>query len=261
LIAVIGIFVLSVALGAVVTVPAGSQGVLMTWGKPVATLDSGLHFIMPIAQSVILMDTRVQRIDTVASAASHDLQDVNTTIAVNYHIDQYYTMDIFTTIGSNYQDKVISPAVEENIKATTSNFVAESLVTNRTAVKVQFENLLIQRLSQYHIVIDSVSIINFKFSPNFTAAIEAKVTAEQRALEAKNKLEQIRYEAQQQVIQAQAYANATVTRAEADSKAIKLLQLQLTPEYIKYLAILGWDGKLPTFMGSGAVPFIDIPTS
>ncbi|MDH5634196.1 MAG: prohibitin family protein, partial [Candidatus Bathyarchaeota archaeon] len=107
----------------------------------------------------------------------------------------------------------------------------------------------------------SVSIVDFQFSPEFKNAIEAKVTAEQRALEAKNVLEQIRYEAQQQVIQAEAEANATVMRATAEAEAIRLVRESLTDEYLNYIAIQKWDGKLPYFLRAETVPFIQVPTN
>ncbi|HJX24480.1 MAG TPA: prohibitin family protein [Candidatus Bathyarchaeia archaeon] len=258
---IIAIIAVPILANAVVIVPTGNKGVVMTWGQATTSLGDGLHFVVPVAQQVILMDTTIQKYEDQVTAASQDLQDVSTTIVVNYRIDPDFVLDIYRNFRQEYAGRVIQPNIEETLKATTANYKAEELITKRSEVKMNFDSLLVDRLGPFHIVITSVSITNFQFSEEFTRAIEAKVTAEQKALEAKNKLEQIKYEAQQQVIQAEAYYNATITRARADAEAIRLLQINLNPEYLQYQSILKWDGKLPYFLGSGAIPFIQIPTN
>jgi len=52
-----------------------------------------------------------------------------------------------------------------------------------------------------------VSIVNFKFSAQFTQAIENKQTAEQMALKASRDLDRIKIEAQQKIAAAQAEAS------------------------------------------------------
>ena len=65
-------------------IPAGTRGVLLTWGQVTDILDEGLNFIIPISQKVVLMDVTIQKAETAESTASADLQEVTTTIAVNY---------------------------------------------------------------------------------------------------------------------------------------------------------------------------------
>jgi len=245
----------------VVIVPAGSRGVVLTWGSVTRVLDEGLHFITPIAQTVVLMDVTIQKVETSESTASQDLQEVTTTIAVNYRIVPEFAGEVYKNLRQEYEFRVIKPSVEESIKATTAQFEAEELVTKRESVKVSFMEILTHRLEQYHIEVMSVSIVDFQFSPEFARAIEAKVTAQQKALEAKNKLEQIRYEAQQLVIQAEAEANATLARAAAQAQAINVIKQALTGDYLQYMAIQRWNGVLPYFLGGQGIPFIQIPTN
>jgi len=49
-------------------------------------VDEGLHFKIPVYQRVEKMDVRVQKEQTEAAAASKDLQDTHSTIAVNFNI-------------------------------------------------------------------------------------------------------------------------------------------------------------------------------
>jgi regulator of protease activity HflC (stomatin/prohibitin superfamily) len=207
------------------------------------------------------MDVTIQKVETAESTASADLQEVTTTIAVNYRIVPEAAGDIYKSLRQEYEFRVIKPNIEESIKATIAMFPAEELITKREVVKSKVKEILTERVFDYNIEILAVSIVDFQFSTQFQKAIEAKVTAEQSALEAKNKLEQIRYEAQQQVIQAEAAANATIMRATAEAEAIRLVRESLTTEYLNYIAIQQWDGKLPYFLGAETVPFIQIPTN
>jgi len=245
----------------IVIVPAGTRGVVLTWGSVTRVLDEGLHFITPIAQTVVFMDVTIQKVETSESTASKDLQEVTTTIAVNYRLFPEFAGEVYKTLRQEYEVRVIRPSIEESIKATTAQFEAEELITKREMVKLKFKEILTERLEQYHVEVMSVSIVDFQFSPEFAKAIEAKVTAQQRALEAKNKLEQIRYEAQQQVIQAEAEANATITKAVAQAEAIAVIREALTDEYLQYMAIQKWNGILPYFYGGQMLPFIQIPAN
>ena len=207
------------------------------------------------------MDVIIQKVETSESTASADLQEVTTTIAVNYRIVPEAAGNIYRSLRQEYEFRVIKPNIEESIKATTALFEAVELITKRELVKAKFKEILSERVRQYDIEISSVSIVDFQFSVEFKKAIEGKVTAQQRALEAKNVLEQITYEAQQQVIQAEAAANATILRATAEAEAIRLVRESLSAEYLSYISFQKWDGKLPYFLGGGAIPFIQVPTN
>ena len=192
--------VVVLARGAVI-VPAGTRGVVLTWGSVTGVISEGLHFITPIVQTVELMDVTIQKVETAESTASADLQQVTTTIAVNYRIVPEAAGDIYKTLRQEYEFRVIKPNIEESIKAATALFEAEELITKRELVKSTFKDVLTERVREFDIEILAVSIVDFQFSVVFQRAIEAKVTAQQSALEALNKLEQIRHEAQQQIIQ------------------------------------------------------------
>ena len=251
-------------------VPAGYRGVLLTWGKPEdKILGEGLNFVIPFIQNIELMNVQVQKAESTESAATNDLQEVTTTVAVNFRLNPMAVNQIYRELRQDYVSRVIKPNIEESIKAATSQFRAEELITNRATVKAAFDDILEERLRVFDIDVIAVSLTDFQFSPAFAAAIEAKVTAEQAALEAKNKLEQIRHEAQQQVIQAEAEKNATIARAlgeaeaviieaEATANAIEVITGQMTAEYAQYLWLTQWDGKLPLVVGEGTGLIIDV---
>jgi regulator of protease activity HflC (stomatin/prohibitin superfamily) len=257
ILAISGVVILSTAS---VRIPSGSRGVLLTWGKVEdRILQEGLNFKIPFTQTVVLMNTQIQKAESTEATATADLQEVSTTVVVNYRLDPFKVNKVYTDLRQDYVNRVIKPNIEESIKATTAEYRAEELVTRRADVKATLDDILTERLAIFNIDVVSVSLTDFQFSASFSAAIEAKVTAEQQALVSKNQLEQIRYEAQQQIIQAEAAKNATIRRAEgeamaviieanATAKAIEIITLQMTDEYASYLWLQQWDGKLPAVM-------------
>lgn len=254
---IIAISLIVIVSTASVRVPSGYRGVLLTWGKVEdRVLVEGLNFKIPFSQSVVFMNVQIQKAESTESTATADLQEVSTTVAVNFRLNANNVNEIYKDLRQDYIDRVIKPNIEESLKATTALFRAEELVTKRAEVKLTFDNTLEERLAVFNIDVISVSLTDFQFSPSFAAAIDAKVTAEQQALVSKNELEQIRYEAQQQIIQAEAAKNATIRRAEgealaqiieanATAKSIEIITSQMTEEYSEYLWLIQWDGKLP----------------
>jgi len=260
-------------LAAAKQVPTGYTGVLLTWGEATATLSPGFHWIMPIGQEIFLMNSQVHKTEAMESSASQDLQEVTTSIAVNFELDESHILDIYRELRSDYEDRVVKPQIQEALKSATSKYIATALITQRESVQETFMNILREKLSQYHINILSVSVTNFQFSATFNAAIEAKVTAEQKALEAQNYLRQVEYEAQQQIIKANAEANATITLAQANAtktiitanataESIRLVNSELanSQQYLDYLEIMQWNGELPYYYGgTGNLPIFTIP--
>jgi prohibitin 2 len=268
IIAVVGVAVLTQA---AVRVPSGYRGVLLTFGKVEDTiLPEGLSFKMPFTQSVVYMNVQLQKAESVEATVTKDLQEVSTTVVVNFRLNPSLVNEIYQDLREDYVSRVIEPNIEESLKATTAFFRAEELITKRAEVKATFDDILKERLSKFNIDVVSVSLTDFQFSKTFSDAIEAKVVAEQDALQAKNKLEQIRYEAQQLIIQAEAQKNATIARALGDAQAniieanataeaIRRITEQMTDEYALYLWLNQWDGKLPVvYTGDGQSLIIDI---
>lgn len=245
-------FLLAVALmSSIYTIQAGQRGVLLTFGQASETVSGeGLHFKIPLVQRVIKMDIKTLKYEADASSASKDLQVVSTKIAVNYRLLADQVPEVYRTIGINYQDRVIQPAVQEIVKAVTAKFTAEELVTKRAEVKDQIQELLKDRLNSRFIIVEEISITNFDFSESFNQAIEQKVTAEQLKLKAEKDLERIEIEGRQKVVSAEAEAQSIRIQSEA---------LKSNPDILQLRAIEKWDGIMPKVTG-GAMPFIQLDT-
>lgn len=193
-----------------------------------------------------------QKIEADASAASNDLQIVNTKLAVNFNRMPEKVGYIWSAFHADEVDRLVVPAIQEAVKAATAHYTAEQLITQRDKVKEEVLDLLKARLSPNGIMLTGISMTDFKFSDTFENAIEAKVTAEQNALAEKNKLAQVQYQAQQRVTQATAEAEAIKIQAQAITQ-------QGGASYVQLQAIHKWDGKLPMQMIPGStVPFLNL---
>ena len=233
----------------VYTVPAGFVGVVTRFGAVQRIVQPGFGIKIPLVEDVVKMDVRTQKDQTDATADSIDLQAVTSTIAVNYNLDPQYASQVYSSVGTDYADILIAPAIQNIFKATTAQFTAEQLIDQREAVRSKAEASLKSQLAQYHVIVLNFNIVNFNFSDQFNQAIEAKQVAQQQVETAKQLLAKAQVDAQTAVAQAQGQADAQKALKDAGS---------LTPEYLEFLAIQKWDGHLPTVVTGGATPFIDL---
>lgn len=245
---IVVLVILVLALNSFTTVRAGHSGVITTFGKVSDTvLGEGLHLKIPFVQEIVLVDNRVQKAEVACSAASKDLQTVSSTIAVNYKVLNSYSANVYKNIGMDYQEVIITPAIQECVKAVTAKFTAEELITNRQSIGDQMMELLKAKITDYGIDIQIFNITAFDFTAEYNAAIEAKQTAQQNALKAEQDLQRIKVEAQQ-----------TIEAAQAEAEAYRLKSEQITPEIILMSYIEKWDGKLPTVASGDGSMMLDI---
>lgn len=239
---VLSILFLIIFFGSFAFVEAGQVGVVTRFGAVNRVVYPGIVFKLPLIEDVIPMNTQTQKDQVDASAASKDLQTVNTKIAVNYHLLGSQAVAVYQNIGIDYQDKVVSPLIQEVFKATTSKYTAEELITNREVVRQQAEDALTRRLKPYNVIVDNFNIVNFEFSPDFSNAIEQKQVAQQN-------LEKAKIE-----------ATTAVTQAQGQSDAQKVLKDSgaLSAEYLQFYAEQKWNGVLP--YSTSGVPFLQLPT-
>ena len=257
------IVIIVVMFESVVIVEAGHRGVVLYLGAVEnRVLPEGVHFIIPFAEQVIQMEVRTQKFQAEASAASNDLQEVQTVIALNYMIDPKEANKVYQLLGVNYADRVISPTIQEAVKASVAKFNAEELVTKRETAKGVIAQAIRNTLTSNNILTENVFITDFKFSESFAAQIEQKVVAFQKFLTEQNNLRAVRVIANQNVVQAEAAARANMAKASGEAQAIELItgQLRSSPEYLQWQAINKWNGQLPYSSGSGAVPFFQLPS-
>lgn len=217
----------------------GKIGVVTQYGRVTGReLTEGLSVVAPFGvNNVSVYDVKVQKEVADTQAATKDLQDITAEVVLNYHLNRGEVSKIHQTVGELYKDKLITPALSETFKGASAKYNASELITERAELKKDVYEQLKTRLTRYGIIVDDVSITNFKFSPSFAKAIEEKQVAQQNVERAKFNLDAARTDAEAQQAQSQT----------------------LSDQYLRKLAIDKWDGKMPnTVAGDGTV--FSIPT-
>lgn len=241
IIGIVSLFAFVIVLQCFTIVSSGNTGVVVTMGAVSdKVLTEGVHFKAPFVQRVLQVNNRTQKIETEGTASSKDLQIISYVVAVNYRVNHTSSAALYKNVGVDYETIIISPAIQESIKAVTAQFTAEALITERQTISSQIKDVLSEKINSYGISVEIFNIVNFDFSEEFNAAVEAKQTAQQNALKAEQDLARIEVEAKQ-----------AVTKAEAEAESIRLIQQALaqSPNYVEYIKWNKWDGKLPEVMG------------
>lgn len=245
----------------VALVRAGYRGVVFNKFHGVDTkrnLPEGMHFTIPFVESVVPMSVQVQKSTFTTAAASKDLQQVNTEVVINFHLDPDKAAKLYQEVGEDYISKLIEPSVQESIKAVTADYNATDLIAKRSTVKKEAQDVVTERLSKYHILVNDFSITDFKFSAEFEKAIEAKQVAEQEALQKNYELQKAKKDAEIAITQAEAKKTSTITLAQGDAESQRLLRQTLTSELIELRRIEKWDGQYPQVMGGESLPMISL---
>lgn len=246
-IAIIAVAAVILLANCLCVVDAGHTGVVVTMGKVNDTvLQEGLHFKAPFIQQVVKIDNRITKLEVQTEAFSKDLQTVNTTLAINYRVDTAKSYSIYKNIGSDYETVVVTPAVNEVLKAITALYTAEESVTNRTLISEGLVTGLNEKLNEAGLYVTDVNIINFDFSDAYVTAIEEKQVAQQQLLKAET-------DKQTAITNAQAEAESPKIKAQAEAEANAIISASLSNELINYNKIEKWNGVLPQVTGSNAI--------
>lgn len=141
-----------------------------------------------------------------------DLQMVNMTLRILSKPSESKLAQIFKTLGTDWEERVLPSIGNEVVKAVVAQYNAEQLLTQRDKVSAAVRAALTERADDFGIVLDDVAITHLSFGVEFTRAVEMKQVAEQDA-------ERARFV----VLKAEQERNAAVIRAEGESEAARLI--------------------------------------
>jgi prohibitin 2 len=251
------------------SVPTGSRGVVTQFGKIVGIEGEGLA-VLPPWQKLNNFSIRAEQADIEkAEGSTSDTQPVNVSMTVRYSVMPDKVAEVYEKYSHNGDlSSYVQTATMEVFKAVTSRYTAPDLIAKRSQVSSEINASLNAKLSLYGAQVISIDMRNFSFSPSYMAAINDKVTQEQKRLAAENTLKTVEAEQKQKVAIAEAEARATVATAEAQAKSISLQGdalrsnsglLELKRVEVELEKAKKWDGKLPQNIYAGApIPFLDV---
>lgn len=286
--AIIAIVGLPVVLGSWYTVDQGERGVVLRNGAVVGTAEPGLHFKIPLIESVVKIPVTQQvsywtcndtarcpegeRVEM--QAYSLDQQPANMRVTVSWHIPADLVDKVYAEFGSlsNVESRLIARRAPQDVKTVFGKFTAVSVIQNRADFNGQVQTA-IEAGIHGPIQIDSVQVENIDFSDVYEKSVEAAMQArvevqrmeqqqQQQEVQAKITLINAQAEADARLAQAKAEAQAVTIAGEAQASAIRAkgAALKDNPALIEFTALgNGWDGHLPATMVPGsAMPFIGV---
>jgi regulator of protease activity HflC (stomatin/prohibitin superfamily) len=242
---VVGAIVLLVIVGmSVRVVPVGNCLVIFnTVTKTFRLARQGVAFVPPLVATTEMYDLRrleytmsssqgegrrAATDDSLWSPTQEGLQ-VGIDLTVWHHLDPTRVIEIHQRIGSDYEEKIIRPAVRSVIRLVISEYgVMEVYSAKRAKIQDEINAKIRQLVEKDGFLIDEVVLRDVRFTDEFTKAIEAKQIAQQSAEQMKYVLEKEQREAERKVIEAGGRAKAIETINEA---------LRQNPNYIKYLYV------------------------
>ena len=135
--------VFKIVLSSFVVVDEGERGVILTFGEISRTIDSGLHFRIPVVQTVKKYNVRVQKSvfgqDDRLSAYSFDQQIIESyRISITYQYNPNKIEEIYRMFGTGDESlfaTVVLPIVQQTTKGIFGRFTAQTIVQERARLE------------------------------------------------------------------------------------------------------------------------------
>lgn len=262
------------------TVPAGNVGVLVhKMGSDrgeIEVVGIGLHFVNPFSDNLFVFPTFKQTEqwtgDQAISFQTKEGLSVSADVGMTYSVQADHAGELFKTyrrgIGE-ISDLFLRNHVRDELNKIAATLPVEAVYGEGKADMIAAVTEGVRKVvSPLGITLDSVYLIgSVHLPPTVVDALNAKLTATQRAQQRENELRESEAEAKKNVAIARGRAEAVLAEAEAQAKANALLAESMTPNLIKAKeieaqarAVDKWDGKLPVVSGSGG-SVVPLPAS
>ncbi|TKB49665.1 SPFH domain-containing protein [Ferrimonas aestuarii] len=259
------------------TIDEGHVGIVKRFGEAQQQVNPGLHFKVPMADTVEKLEIRTRKNVEVLKAATHEQMPVDIDVSINWTVVRSEAFELYRNYGGleQFENRILDPRLRSAAKDAIARYKAEEIVQNRGQVIGKIEEIVVQTMSEFPVKLDSVQIENLGLPAKYLQSIETKQTEKNLAAAEKHRLERQKLEAQREVNTAEAKrdaekaradgnAYAIITEAQAESEAIRIKGLaeaeamkkkaeaiSKSPLLVEYVRAQSWDGKMPsTMMGA-----------
>ena len=240
--------VIVIVFSAVVQIGPGQVGVQVLFGSVQnGVLHSGLSFINPL-MTVEKMDVKTQAYtmsssqdegqvkgDDAIVALSEDGLTIKLDVTVWYRLNDMEAPQVYRTIGSDYVDKIVRPAVRTALRDVTVMFSATDIYSTKREefVKNVTKNLE-DDFSGRGVILERVLLRNLELPEKVRSAIDEKIAAEQKAQQMVYVLQKERQEAERKKVEAQGIADFNkIVSASITEQTLQMKGIEATLELAK----------------------------
>jgi regulator of protease activity HflC (stomatin/prohibitin superfamily) len=261
--ALLGIIIVALLFQSLVTVQAGTVGVVKRLGAVRQELKPGLHMIVPLIDTVVIFPTLKKTYeasdapqtsmadypDIIITALTSDGQQIRVGMTARFMIQPGKAAWILQNLGSEreYVEKVVKTEIRGSGRRVPTRFAAYDLYTKKSyeAQQALFDEIA-PKFEANGLILDEIVIRNIIFTAEYAKTLEEKQIALENITTEKNKLEQEKIRKEQKIV-----------AAEGDAKSIEIRQAALT----KNPTIIQWEfvQKLAPNIQWGIMPDKVIP--
>lgn len=268
----ISLFVVITFFSGMYTVDEGHVGIVKRWSEARYTVDPGLHWKIPFADTVEEMEVRTRKYQEtfpvsttgkVGGKASGGVElqmPSDVTISANWAIPKDAALNIFKQYGGlpQYEDRILDPRVLKVTKSIFAKHSIENTIANRETVADEIRAALKEELTGHLASMTDINIEDIKFPERIRSAIQNKQTAKLDKEAEEYKLQKNNLEQQRIVNKGRADAESITLVAKAEAAAIrqKGLALRENKHLVELIKAEKWDGKLPQYMLGGNTSFL-----
>jgi regulator of protease activity HflC (stomatin/prohibitin superfamily) len=235
-----------VAVG-IVVVPSGMAGVRVsqTSGTIPGTLYPGAHFVTPLAENVVLFDTRDQLFSTgsleghggkteVLNVQAKEGLTLGLAITVRYRLDATHLDYIQNNLPQPVEKEIVPPAVASAWRELVPNYtVRDVFATKREEVRRRAAEVITKKLAADGIVVKEVMLRDIQLPPEYAKGLETLLIKEQEndrmGVQTEIQAKQVRISE----LEAEATKAQQVKRAEGEAR-VRVLQAQSEADAMQY---------------------------
>ena len=246
--------------GTFFTIEEGHVGIVKRFSEAKEQVNPGLHFKIPVVDSVEVIEVRTRKNTEELPAASSEQMPLDAEVSVNWTVDKSSAFKLFVEYGGleQFESRILDTRLRSAAKAAISRYTAEQIIVNRANVIAEIAAELDSTMANFPVKLDSVQLDNVKLPQVYLQSIQTKQTQKNLAEAEKYTLEKQKLVAQQAVNTAEADAKSTELKATAEANAIRMTglaeaeaieakakALRDNPLIIQLTLAQKWDGAQP----------------
>lgn len=226
-----------------------------------ATPVSGWTFYNPITTSVYTYPVYIQRVDyTPFTVTTRDAAIFEMDPVLAYQLNRDKAAEVFATYRRPLKDieqGYMRTCVYDAYRIVANGYTSDELMGSRAKFEAEVRSMLETSMNAEGFLVKEFTS---QITPpeSLRKMIDAKNAAIQSALRAENEVKEAEANAKIAIAKAEGEARALKIKADGEAYYNRTVAASLNELLVKQDAIEKWDGKLPTYNGGGAVPFLNI---